>query len=229
MTETRPSLSAALTGAELLRWYWTLEELTALAATLGVPRGGGKQALTERLAARLDGRQTPAPAPQRRPPAGRQLNGPLSATTVIPAGQRCSQLLRDYFRREIGPGFVFDSFMRSFIADGAGRTLGDAVAHWEATRGAAAQQRPIGGQFELNAFLRRWRASHPGGTREESLAAWREHRSRPAEERDAAAADAVRPAASSASARPPGPSTAAPSPTAESAAAKPLDRADRQS
>ena len=183
MTATRPALSPALTGTELLRWYWTLEELTGLAVTLGVPRGGGKQALTERLVARLDGRQ--APAPPRRPPAGRQLSGPLSATTVIPPGQRCSQLLRDYFRQEVGPGFVFDSFMRSFVADGAGRTLGDAVAHWHATRVAAAAPRPIGDQFELNAFLRRWRSSHPGGTREASVAAWQEHRSRPAEERDA--------------------------------------------
>jgi hypothetical protein len=55
MTATRPPLTPALSGAELRRWYWTLAELTALARTLGVPRGGGKPALTDRLAAALDG------------------------------------------------------------------------------------------------------------------------------------------------------------------------------
>ena len=179
MVETRPVLSAALTGAELTRWYWTLAELTALARTLGVPRGGGKAALTDRLAAALDG-AAPA-APVRRAPAGRQLTAPVSDGTVIPPGQRCSQLLREHFRQRIGPGFAFDGFMRAFIAAGAGRTLGDAVAHWYATRAEAARQRPIGAQFELNAFLRQWRIDHPGGARREAMAAWERHRSRPRE------------------------------------------------
>lgn len=178
---TRPALSIALSGAELRRWYWTLAELTAFGRTLGVPRGGGKPALTERLAAALDGAAAPAPAP--RASAGRQLTAPVSAATVIPPGQRCGQVLRGYFEREIGPGFVFDGFMREFIAQGAARTLGDAVAYWHATRQAATLPRPIPPQFELNAFLRRWRYDHPGGDRRAALAAWREHRSRPVDER----------------------------------------------
>ncbi|MFF4546670.1 hypothetical protein [Streptomyces sp. NPDC001435] len=44
--EFRPLLTADLTGAELLRWYWTLDELTGLARTMGVARHGGKAALT---------------------------------------------------------------------------------------------------------------------------------------------------------------------------------------
>ena len=182
MSETRPALSSALSGAELSRWYWTLSELTALAKSLGVPRGGGKVALASRLAAALDG-APPAPA-VRRAQAGPQLVGPLSAETVIGPGQRCSQPLRAYFRQRIGPGFTFDEFMRAFIATGAGRTLDEAVDHWHATRPQAARQRPIGAQFELNAFLRRRRVSHPGESRQEALVAWRRHRSLPASERE---------------------------------------------
>ncbi len=52
--EVRPLLSTALTGAELLRWYWTLAELTGLARQMGVPARGGKAAVTARLAAALD-------------------------------------------------------------------------------------------------------------------------------------------------------------------------------
>jgi hypothetical protein len=181
MTDSRPALSPGLSGAELSRWYWTLEELTALARTLGVPRGGGKAALAERLVATLDG--APVAAPTRRAPAGRQLTAPVTAATVIPDGQRCSQVLRAFFRRELGPGFAFDDFMRTFIARGAGRTLGDAVDHWHATRAEAAVPRPIGPQFELNAFLRQWRLDHPGTTRQAALGAWQLHRSRPVGER----------------------------------------------
>jgi hypothetical protein len=180
---TRPPLSPALSSAELRRWYWTLAELNALAQDLGVPRAGGKQALTERLAAALDGEQPPARA--RPASAGRQLQGTVTAATVIPPGQRCSQTLRAFFHQHIGPGFTFDSFMRDFVATGAGRTLGDAIAHWHATRAEAAGPHPIAPQFELNAFLRRWRVAHPAGTRDDALRAWREYRSLPVEERPA--------------------------------------------
>ncbi|MFI8860369.1 DUF6434 domain-containing protein [Streptomyces prasinus] len=176
--EMRPELSAALSGDELARWHWTLAELTVLAQELGVPRGGGKAALTERLRAALDGAAPPA-APPRPRSAGRQLAAPVNGSTVIPEGQRCSQVLREYFRREIGPGFHFDASMRTFVAEGAGRTLADAIAHWHATRQTAAQLQEIGSQFELNRFLRDWHAEHPAGDRTEALAAWRAHRDRP--------------------------------------------------
>ncbi|MFJ3841473.1 DUF6434 domain-containing protein [Streptomyces sp. NPDC090054] len=176
--EMRPELTAALSGDELARWYWTLAELTMLARELGVPRGGGKAALAERVRAALDGVAPPAP-PSRSRRAGHQLAAPVDGSTVIPAGQRSSQVLREYFRREIGAGFHFDASMRTFVAEGAGRTLADAIAHWHATRHAAAQPQEIGSQFELNRFLRDWHAEHPAGSRSEALAAWRAHRDRP--------------------------------------------------
>lgn len=106
---------------------------------------------------------------------------PLTAVTVIQAEQRCSQQLRAFFTVEIGAGFRFDAAMRDFIAEGAGRTLGDAIRHWHATR--AERPRQIGAQFELNRFLRDWHAAHPGASREAALAAWRGHRSRPVDGR----------------------------------------------
>lgn len=176
--ESRTPLTAGLGGAELLRWYWTLEELTGLARTLGVARHGGKAALTARLAAVLDGLPLPA-APARRRPGAAQLAGPVDGDTVIPAGQRCSQVLRTYFLEAIGPGFHFDAFMRDFIARKAGRTLADAVAHWHATRPDAARPREIEEQFEYNRFTSAWHRRNPAGTRAEALEAWYAHRALP--------------------------------------------------
>ncbi|MFE4635529.1 DUF6434 domain-containing protein [Streptomyces sp. NPDC056773] len=182
--EVRPAPSPELSGAELARWYWTLAELTALARRMGLPAGGGKVAVTQRIAAALDGLPAPDPAPGPAPAraargAGRQLAAPVDGASVIPPGQRCSQVLRAYFVREIGPCFHFDAFMRDYVAQGAGRTLAEAVAHWHATREQAAQPREIGAQFELNRFLRDWHARHPEGTRPQALAAWRAHRAGP--------------------------------------------------
>jgi hypothetical protein len=139
-------------------------------------------ALTARLAAALDGVPPPAeapPAPARRSPAAKQLAAPVDDGTVIPESQRCSQVLRAFFTGRIGPAFHFDAFMRAFIAENAGRTLGDAVQHWHDTRAQAQRPREVGAQFEFNRFLRAWHAGHPSGTRAEALNAWRAHRARP--------------------------------------------------
>ncbi|MFD8632507.1 DUF6434 domain-containing protein [Streptomyces sp. NPDC059533] len=196
MEESRPALTSRLTGAELLRWYWTLAELSALAREMGLSAGGGKVAVTDRLAAALDGLPAPAKAPATAPTTGpatapaaparpaarrtaRQLAAPVDGATVIPPGQRCSQVLREYFTREIGPGFHFDAFMREYVARHAGHTLAEAVAHWHATRARAAEPQEVAAQFEFNRFLRAWHADHPGGTRAEALDAWKAHRARP--------------------------------------------------
>ncbi|MEU6865769.1 DUF6434 domain-containing protein [Streptomyces sp. NPDC046876] len=177
--ESRPDLTPELTGAELRRWYWTLAELSVLARRMGLSAGGGKAALTDRLAAALDGLPQPAPARPARRAAGRQLAAPVDGDTVIPQGQRCSQVLREFFVREIGPAFHFDAFMRDYIADGVGHTLAEAVAHWHATRARAAEPQEVGAQFEFNRFLRDWHARHPDGARAEALAAWQAHRALP--------------------------------------------------
>lgn len=188
--EHRPSLSPALSGAELLRWYWLRTELVDLARTLDVGRAGGKQELTARLVAALDG--GPEPSRPTRPtppgaavaqgtPAGRQPGGPLTPETVILPGQRCSQELRRFFVEQLGAGFRFDGPMRRFVAAGAGRTLGEALEHWQATRSAPGGE--IGPQFELNRFLRDWQAARPDGRRADALVAWRVHRSLPVDGR----------------------------------------------
>ena len=55
-------MSAALSGAELLRWYWLKTELVGLARQLSVSGSGSKVELTARLVALLDGQPLPAAA-----------------------------------------------------------------------------------------------------------------------------------------------------------------------
>ena len=180
MAENRPDPGPELTGTELQRWYWTKAELTDLARTLGVSTSGSKIELTDRLAATLDG--LPLPASQMpRKHRSRQLAGPVSRDTVIPEGQRSSQVLRTFFETEIGSSFRFDRAMREFIANNAGATLGEAVDHWHATRGKEYEIEP---QFELNRFTRRWYAENPGGTRQQLDEAWQRYRSLPRDARE---------------------------------------------
>ena len=176
----RPELTPTLAGAELRRWYFLRDELAAFARRLGVSAAGGKQELTERLAAVLDGRPLPSPT-KRATSATDQLEGDLTPDTVIPEGQRCSQHLRAYFQAAIGRQFHFDAEMRSFISGHPGATLADAVDHWHHSR--TMSPGPIDPQFELNRFTRQWYLDHPQGSRDDLRVAWIAYRSAPADER----------------------------------------------
>jgi hypothetical protein len=180
----RPPITTVTSGAELVRWYWLASELRELARATGVRTTGGKQELTARLVAALDGSADPSGPRARRPERGRarsDLVEPLTTATLIPPGQRCTQQLRRFFVAQLGAGFRFDETMRHFIAEGAGRTLGDATEHWRATRHAP--RREIAPQFELNRFQRLWHAANPSGGHAECIAAWRDHRSKPVDQR----------------------------------------------
>ncbi|MGP6175041.1 DUF6434 domain-containing protein [Corynebacterium sp. A21] len=179
--DARPALQPGISTREFQRWYWLKEELISFARELGIPTSGAKDLLTRRIAAKLAGENLPEPAVIRRS-RSRQLSGELSARTEIPAGQRCSQVLRAWFTQQLGTGFHFDAPMREFFANTDGtQTLADALNHWHVTR----EQVPgsIDPQFEYNRFTRAWHRDHPEGTPAQLRSAWRAYRSQPIDQR----------------------------------------------
>ncbi|HPU12194.1 MAG TPA: DUF6434 domain-containing protein [Aeromicrobium sp.] len=178
---SRPPLDSGISAAEFQRWYWLKEELANFARSLGIRSTGGKELLAARIAARLDGREFSEPAVSKRT-GGPQLSGPLSPDTVVPANQRCSQIVRAWMSEQVGDGFHFDAEMRAFFAESDGTlTMQDALDRWRATRGQG--QRGIDPQFEYNRFTRAWHESHPDGNRDELMAAWQAYRASPLDER----------------------------------------------
>ncbi|MDQ1246560.1 MAG: hypothetical protein QG597_928 [Actinomycetota bacterium] len=175
--QVRPLPTEVRDEAEFRRWYWTVAELRGMARGLQVSTSGTKSLLTERIAARLAGREMPVDSPSRRT----RMATPLTGNSVIPAGVVLDRHLREWFQHTIGPGFRSDHHLRSFLQENPGATLGDAVAHWHATRDAAPPA--IGAQFEYNRFVRRWRHEHPTATHVDVVRAWQQYRARPADDR----------------------------------------------
>jgi hypothetical protein len=190
--EQRPALTAATRPEDFRAFYWLEAELLAFCRQHGLGTAGGKEALAARIADFLATGVAPArPPPPRPPPAARParartapagsaggMPAELSLGTRITAGLRCSQQLRAFFERELGPRFHFDGVMRDFVRTGEGRTLQEAVDAWRAARARPRAKTEIAPQFEYNRFTRAWFEAHPDGTRAEALAAWKAHRAR---------------------------------------------------
>ena len=178
----RPALTRDLTATEFLRWYWLKVELCTFVRTLRLPATGSKQDVTARIVTCLEGKMPASPSTRPRP-AGRQLDAPLTRATLIPPGQRASQVLREFFEREAGSGFRFTGPIRTFLAESLGdRTLGDAITLYQS--GRRQKTVVIGAQFELNRFTRAFHEQHPGATAKEVRAAWIRYRSLPVDQRE---------------------------------------------
>lgn len=178
---SRPNLTSELSEPEFLRWYWLKEELEIFAREIGVRPTGSKDLLAARIGAALAGRRFEEPTPLGRT-QGKQLVAPLSSTTVIPVGQRSSQLVRAWMLEQIGANFHFDAEMREFFARSDGtKTMQDAVDHFLATRDQVSKN--IDRQFEYNRFTRAWHVDHPKGSRGDLLESWRAYRDTPIDER----------------------------------------------
>lgn len=177
----RPELTSDLPETEFLRWYWLKEELEQFARESGIRATGSKDLLAARISASLAGRKFVEPTSAKRA-AGRQLSGALLPSTIIPAGQRSSQVVRAWMLEQLGPSFHFDAEMREFFAQSDGtRTMQDAVDHFRSTRDQS--DKSIDGQFEYNRFTRAWHQDHPEGSREDLLESWRAYRNTPIGER----------------------------------------------
>jgi SAP domain-containing new25/Domain of unknown function (DUF6434) len=182
MPSERPLLSTSLSSEEFLRWYWLKSELVAFARLENLGSGGDKPALTRRIMLFLDRADTTEESNRAvRTTVSKRFVEPLTLDTMLGPRQAASQQLRAFFVEVIGPRFSYDIHMRTFLVSDRDKTLGDAVAHWYATRGATKPETLP--QLELLRFTTAWHLRNPQGTQAECRTAWKLHRSLPVDER----------------------------------------------
>lgn len=169
----RPPLNGQLSPDDFLSFYWLKEELLQFLRGQGLSTAGSKQELTARISQYLKTGTNPAENRSARKPA-RQANMPdvFTRQSVIAPGWRCSQELRAFLEREIGPHFHFDSVMRDLIHTGSGKTLAEAIETWEAEQRKPKAEKPIAPQFEYNRHIRAYFQTHPGAALQDAIRDW---------------------------------------------------------
>lgn len=173
---SRPPLSLSITPDEFGRWYWLKSELRVFCRSLGLPTGGSKDDLSARIVAALSGRKVRR-QPRSSPAAPAAMPTRFTPTTVIGKVWRCTADLRRYFESVHGKGFRFSAAIREIIRHGEGKTLADASAAYEASKGQPTKR--IGKQFQFNQHMRDHHAQHPGSSHQQAIDAWKAKRSKP--------------------------------------------------
>jgi len=171
----RPALTKSLALDAFQTHYWLKSELAAFCRRHEISAAGGKLEIAQRIEAFLKNSEPPAPAKAKRPrAAAAAMPKTLSRETVLQPGWRCTEALRAFFERELGPRFHFNGAMRDFVRDGAGRTLGDGIAVWEQSLREPKGSSTIAPQFEFNRHMRAYFKANPGHSHADAVKAWKE-------------------------------------------------------
>ncbi|MEM1044353.1 MAG: DUF6434 domain-containing protein [Bacteroidota bacterium] len=179
---SRPPLTGTLDADDFLDFYWLKDELVAFCRHEGLPTGGPKVEVRDRIAAYLRDGSVLRPTPRRTGPTD-PIPAVLTRETPIGRGWTCGARLRAFFEEEVGPSFRFNRALIDVVKSGDGRTLGEAVDVWAASE--ATPSRPIESQLEYNRHTRAYYQQHPDATREEVLDAWMRKRAARRSEWDA--------------------------------------------
>lgn len=168
--ENRPELSERLSAKAFRSHYYLKEELVAFCKAAGLPAGGGKIELTERIARYLDtGTVLPARTTSR-PAACAQV---LTEDAVIEENFVCSERHRAFFRERLGASFSFNVPFQRWLKANAGKTYAEALeAYGRILADKKARALPIDRQFEYNAYIRAFFADNPGKTLQQAIRCW---------------------------------------------------------
>ncbi len=168
--ENRPELSGRLSAEAFRSYYYLKEELVAFCKAAGLPAGGGKLEITERIARYLDTGAAPPARPASRPASGAPV---LTEDAVIEENLVCSERHRAFFREKLGASFSFNVPFQRWLKANAGKTYAEAL---DAYQRLLAQKRakalPIDRQFEYNAYIRAFFADNPGKTLGQAIRCW---------------------------------------------------------
>ena len=150
----RPALDCSLDSKTFGQYYYLKEELIGFCRKNGLPAGGSKGELTERIAYFLDTGKVLAP-PKKSARARTVNDEVLTPESVIEQDIVCSEKHRAFFKQHLGKGFSFNVAFQKWLKANAGKTYADAIsAYREIIASKKTMKTTIDKQFEYNTYIR---------------------------------------------------------------------------
>lgn len=179
----RPLLNKEMNSREFLQYYWLKEELIDFCRSHGIPGGGSKAEVSQRIANFLQTGQVPKGRKKGR--ASSYKAEPLHLDARIPEGYRNDQRHRSFFLEVIGPRFKFNGPFMQWMKENPGKTYREAVAQWRSIQlqMKRGDKRDILPQFEYNQYTRDFFKENPRRSRQEAIQCWKYKKSLPGHNR----------------------------------------------
>lgn len=167
----RPKLNNGLDSKTFRSFYYLKEELVDFCRTNGLPTGGGKLELTDRISYFLD---TGNVASAKRKSVKRVDVGIITEDTLIEPNFVCSEKHRAFFKVRIGESFSFNVIFQKWLKNNTGKTYGDAInAYHQILEDKKNNKSSIDKQFEYNTYIRDFFADNKGKTLEDAIKCWK--------------------------------------------------------
>ena len=180
----RPPLHDGIGASDLRDFYWMKAELVDWCRSRGIPSGGGKLELIERISRFIEtGDRGKVPGRGKTPPHDRfdWAVATLSESTPITSDYRTTRNVRAFFEDRLGKSFCINVPFTVWMRANPGKTLGDALLAWKRLKEEEALRigpKEIAPQFEYNRYVRAFLADNPGRSRKEAVACWMEKKQR---------------------------------------------------
>ena len=179
----RPPLYDGISASDLRDYYWMKAELVDWCRRRGIPSGGGKLELIERMTRFLETGDTGREAGGRKSSLHSRFdwaNARLTESTLITSDYRATRNVRAFFEVRLGKSFRISVPFTEWMRANPGQTLADAIDAWKRLKEEARRTAPkeIAPQFEYNRYVRAFLADNPGRSRKEAVACWMEKKQR---------------------------------------------------
>jgi len=160
-----------------LNRYRLKQELQAFARSHGIAASGGKADIAARIRLYLKtGKVTSSVKTIAKTSPFDWNSETLHTHTRITDNYRNTRNVRNFFIKQLGPGFSFNVEFLAWLKQHVGYTLGDAVLQWKKIRHSAARgkiKKEPAAQFEYNRYIRAYFADNPESTLHEAIRCWK--------------------------------------------------------
>lgn len=169
--EERPKLDIKLNSKIFKEYYYLKEELIDFCRKNDLQTTGGKEELTERIAAFLDtGKKTYKVHTTRKSTSIDE----ITLDTRIEENFVCSEKHRAFYKKEIGNTFSFNVAFQKWLKANSGKTYQESIeAYYKILEEKKKNKTTIDRQFEYNTYIRDFFQDNKDKTLEQAIRCWK--------------------------------------------------------
>ncbi|NAS12127.1 DUF6434 domain-containing protein [Poritiphilus flavus] len=181
----RPTFEQIRNSSEFNNWYWKKSDLVDICIQAGLPYGGSKFELRDRILFALDNPGKEAPLTKKKRPTStfNWAREELHLDTIITDSVSFGPNFRNFMKSQIGPQFSCHSDFMNWVKQHPGKSLADAVFQWhelEARKEDPDFRRDIARHNNYNQYMRDFLDHYPEKAFKDAVACWKMKKELPA-------------------------------------------------